>query len=175
MKLSSLFLILMIPMVSLIGAENGSDKFHFNLLSNAPLTFDQSGKNVIPRQIISQKYLFLYFSASWCGPCHKFNSKLIEWYNSHGGGKDFEIILVGHDDDTASIKEYMKDQKFPFIAFEKKGKRFEEIDKKYCGPGIPCLVLLNEKDEVIADSFKNGQYLGAQAPLQYYEKNIKNK
>jgi thiol-disulfide isomerase/thioredoxin len=175
MKIFLLPLFLMMLMASLIGAEKTSDKFHYNLLSDAPMTFDQSGNNVFPKHIVSQKYLFLYFSASWCGPCHKFNPKLIEWYNSNGGGKDFEIILVGRDEDTASIKRYVKDQKFPFIAFEKKGKRFEEISKKYCGPGIPCLVLLNEKDEVIADSYKNGKYLGPQAPLEYYEKNIKNK
>ena len=170
MKISSLILMLMIPLVSLTSAEKGTDKYHFNLLSDAPVIFDQSGKNVIPKHIIGQKYLFLYFSASWCGPCHKFNPKLIEWYNSNGGGKDFEIILVGRDEDTASIKAYMKEEKFPFLAFEKKGDRFEKILKKYSGSGIPCLVLLNENDEVVAHSYKNGKYFGPQVAMEYYEK-----
>ena len=59
MKISLLILTLMMPMVSLIGADKGSDKYHFGLLSNAPQTFDQNGKNVVPKHIVGQKYLFL--------------------------------------------------------------------------------------------------------------------
>jgi thiol-disulfide isomerase/thioredoxin len=147
-------------------ADVASTKYHFSLLGDSPELFDASGKTVVPKYILKQKYLVLYFSASWCGPCHQFNPEFIAWYKANGGGKDFEVILVGQDDDTAAIKKYMKDEAFPWIAFEKKGKQFEAIEKKYGGKGIPCVVVLDEKDEVVAHSFKGDQYLGPKAPLE---------
>ncbi len=154
--------------IALVAADQPTDKFHYKLLHDAPALFDAAGKPVVPRHILSQKYVILYFSASWCGPCHAFNPDFIAWYKEHGGGKDVEVILVGHDQDTAAIKKYMKDEDFPWLAFEKKGKAFTAIDETYCGPGIPCVVVLDENDEVVAHSFAGEKYLGPRAPLERY-------
>lgn len=151
-------------------AEKKEDKFHFNLFSEAPKVFDATGKNVVPKHIIDQKYVILYFSASWCKPCHEFNPQFIKWYNDNGGGKDVEVFLVGMNSDTASIKKYMKDEAMPWLAFEKKGKQFDKLVATYSGKGIPCVVLLNEKDEVIAHSYEKGEYNGPRVALDAYEK-----
>ena len=151
-------------------ADKNDDKFHFNLLSDAPKVFDSTGKNLLPKHIIKQKYLILYFSASWCKPCHEFNPEFVKWYNENKGGKEIEVILVGMDSDTAAIKKYMKDQSMPWLAFEKKGKQFDKIVATYSGKGIPCVVLLNEKDEIIAHSYEKGEYNGPRVALNAYEK-----
>jgi thiol-disulfide isomerase/thioredoxin len=98
-----------------------SGSYHNKLLGDSPIIFDSKG-NIVDSEIIkNKKYLMLYFSASWCGPCHKFNPDFIKWYEEHDGGNNFEVILVGSDEDTDAIKDYMNDQKMPFMAFEKRG------------------------------------------------------
>ncbi|CAF1469182.1 unnamed protein product, partial [Rotaria sordida] len=47
----------------------------------------------------------LYFSAHWCGPCRRFTTKLIEFYNSHAKDKNFEIIFISSDNDEESFNE----------------------------------------------------------------------
>ena len=39
-----------------------------------------SGEQVA-KDVLEKKYVGLYFSASWCGPCRKFTPKLIEFRN----------------------------------------------------------------------------------------------
>lgn len=159
--------------LSVTAADTASEKYHYNLLHDAPAIFDATGTVVVPKHIIAQKYLILYFSASWCPPCHKFNPELIQWYKEHNGGKDVEIILVGSDSDTAAIKKYMKDQKFPWLAFTMDKKQFPAIKSKYGGKGIPCIAVLNEKDEIVAHSYVEGKYEGPKAPLDKYLELIK--
>jgi hypothetical protein len=48
--------------------------------------------------------------------------------------------------------------------------RFAEIKglpeiKRYEGSGIPCLVIIDAQGNVVADSFVNGRYVGANAPM----------
>ena len=38
------------------------------------------------------KYVGLYFSASWCGPCRSFTPKLIDFKNKHAD--NFEVVLI---------------------------------------------------------------------------------
>ncbi len=160
--------------LGLIAADKKeADKFHFALLGDAPPMFNANGEKVTPKYLLSQKYVILYFSASWCGPCHKFNPSFFEWYKANGGGKNVEVILVGSDTGTDGVKAYMKEQKMPWLAFEQNGKQFDAIKAKYGAKGIPHVVLLNEKDEVLASSYVDGKYVGPMAPLKKYEELIK--
>lgn len=152
-------LLLLVLSVPLVAAEK-AQPFHRPLLENAPPLIDAKGQKVDARYLLKTKYIVLYFSASWCGPCHRYTPKLVEWYGSKRDAAQVEVILVGSDEDTSSMKAYMASMKMPWPAFEMKGKGFEDIKRKYGGPGIPCTVLLNEKDEVLASSYTNGKYQG---------------
>jgi thiol-disulfide isomerase/thioredoxin len=155
-----MILALLFLMSAALSAAEKVQPFHRPLLEFAPQLIDASGAKVDARYLLKTKYIILYFSASWCGPCHKYTPKLVEWYEKERDPKQVEVILVGSDQDTASMKAYMKDMKMPWPAFEMKGKAFEDIKKKYSGRGIPSTVLLNEQDEVLASSYKDGKYQG---------------
>ena len=49
--------------------------------------YDRDG-NSVTLDDLKGKYIGLYFSASWCGPCRRFTPKLIWNYN--------EILKAGH-------------------------------------------------------------------------------
>jgi nucleoredoxin len=158
--------------------------FHQFLLKEAPPLFDQSGNTPPPRYLSylsRQKYVFLYFGGSQCVPCKKFTPELIAWYNANGGGKDFEVILVGQDSNSDDIKAYMKTAGMPWLAFDK-GKKFEKLDprfdrvkEKIDSKYLPTLVLLDENDNVIARSNEGDKYLGTDVVLKKYLELAKKK
>ncbi len=171
-------LLLMVVGFTLHAAEQRKETgYHQSLLGEAPLLFDQTGKQPQPRYLSylsRQKYVFLYFGGSQCEPCKKLTPDLIAWYNANGGGKDFEIILVGQDFFTDDIKAYMKTSGMPWLAFEKGIKfqkpdaHFEAIKAKYGSKYVPTFVLLDEHDEVVARSNNGDQYLGTDVVLKKY-------
>lgn len=171
-------LVLVAAIAALGAAEQAKDVgYHHSLLGDDPLLFDQTGNRPQPRHLSylsRQKYVFLYFGGSQCEPCKKMTPDLIAWYNAHGGGKDFEIILMGQDFFTDDIKAYMKSSGMPWLAFEK-GKKFdkpdphfEQIKAKYGSKYVPTFVLLDENDAVVARSNDGDKYLGPDVVLKKY-------
>jgi nucleoredoxin len=128
--------------------------------------FDKSlvslkGKEVKTHKMTTNPdYYAFYFSASWCGPCHKFTPKLVEMYeNSEGLAGLCEVVLVSSDRDKKSMEKYMKHANMPWPALAFAASRTRDV-RKYAGPGIPCLVLVDKQGKVISDSYVDGRYTG---------------
>jgi nucleoredoxin len=106
------------------------------------------------------KYIAFYYSASWCPPCRKFTPKLVEFYNEHQApDQKFEIIFVSSDRNEDAQEAYMIEDQMNWPAIEFDDVREERI-RKSSGDGIPCLVIVDRKGTVIADSYRNGKYVG---------------
>jgi nucleoredoxin len=106
------------------------------------------------------KYFAFYYSASWCPPCRAFTPKLVDFYNDFKSKHpDFELIFVNHDQNEEDMLSYMTNDRMPWPAV-----RFADIDgtnaNKFCGDGIPDLVLVNANGDVLSDSFNGSQYVG---------------
>jgi hypothetical protein len=56
--------------------------------------------------------------------------------------------------------------------------RFSDISesslgaKKYCGPGIPCLVLTDASGKVLSDSFHGQDYVGPEQVMEDIKKMV---
>ena len=93
-------------------------------------------------------------------PCRAFTPKLVDFYKQFKSQHpNFELIFVNHDESGDAMLEYMKTDAMPWPAV-----RFDDIESvkanKYCGAGIPDLVLVDADGKVLSDSFNGQEYVG---------------
>lgn len=88
----------------------------------------------------TKKYIALYFSAHWCGPCRHFTPKLAEWYSA-GGSRDTEIVFVSSDKDAAAYEDYFK--AMPWLALPFNPDRNAQLRSRFGVQGIPTLIVFD--------------------------------
>lgn len=95
------------------------------------------------------KMVGLYFSACWCPPCRQFTPMLKEHYESWKG-EPFDIIFLSFDRSSEDCELYYKNNHGLWYRMEHNDPYIEELKNKYNVTGIPKLVILNRKEEVIS-------------------------
>jgi nucleoredoxin len=142
---------------------------HPFLAEKAKALITADAKNADAERVLGKPYTLVYFSAHWCPPCRAFTPELVTWYGKHGGGKAFELVFVSSDRQAADMIGYMTETKMPWVALRWGASTTEAMKKKFGGPGIPCLVLLDRDDNVLSHSYRDGKYAGPHAVLQDFE------
>lgn len=110
------------------------------------------GKNgALDASLLADKYVGLYFSAHWCGPCKAFTPVLIDTYKKlNEAGKNFEVVFCSLDNDQKQYEEYYGSMPWLTLGFE--NKAVTKLKNILGVEGIPCLVLCNtELEPVTAD------------------------
>jgi nucleoredoxin len=112
------------------------------------------------------RFFALYFSAGWCGPCREFTPELVDAYGKiRALYPEFEVVLVNRDRSPAAMAEYMRADRMPWPALAWEAIRGAREINRYAGSGIPCLVLVDERGNVLADTYRRGNYAGPSAVL----------
>ncbi|WP_269522839.1 thioredoxin-like domain-containing protein [Coraliomargarita parva] len=161
MKLTTLISTLLFAALStnILGAAQ--TEFEQTITRNLIRVEDGSPKAVAPAELGSKDYYAIYYSAHWCPPCRRFTPKLVQFYDEQSAKHDnFEIIFVSSDKNEDAMLEYMVGTKMNWPALEYSRKKSSKELTKYCGSGIPCLVLVDNEGKVLADSFVAGKYVG---------------
>lgn len=131
-------------------------------LSNRLVTLN--GKRTQPTgdaSVKDAKYIALYYSAGWCGPCRAFTPELVKFYNENKGKiPGFELVFLSQDNSEPEMEKYMAEMSMPWPALRYSAVRTSSSLMKYAGRGIPCLVLINDKGEVLSNSYAGERYLG---------------
>jgi hypothetical protein len=78
---------------------------------------------------------------------------------------DFEVVFISRDTSAAEMDNYMAEMKMPWLALRWDAVKWSTKVNKYCGPGIPCLVVVNANGEVLSDSYNGSNYLGPHKAL----------
>ncbi|CAA7018349.1 unnamed protein product [Microthlaspi erraticum] len=85
------------------------------------------------------KKIGLYFSASWCSPCHMFTRHLLEAYNELSPKACFEVVFVSCDKDEESFGDYFAKMPWlavPFTDQETRDGLYDEIFKVKSIPNV---------------------------------------
>jgi thiol-disulfide isomerase/thioredoxin len=89
------------------------------------------------------KYYLFYYSASWCGPCHMFTPKLIEFYRMMKSRKaNFEVVLFPEDSSLGDELAYMKEMQMPWPGLSYPNRLSPGIPHSTWGY-IPAMVLVD--------------------------------
>ena len=107
------------------------------------------------------KYYLFYYTASWCGPCHKFTPSLVEFYNKHKpGSSEFELVLITSDSSEDDMDEYATEFKMPWPQLKLSSTEKFKKEFKHPGGGIPNLVLTDTEGKLLKTSYEGETYVG---------------
>ncbi|HEX4141203.1 MAG TPA: thioredoxin-like domain-containing protein [Candidatus Methylacidiphilales bacterium] len=133
----------------------------------------------VPTPGAAIKHYAIYYSASWCAPCHTFTPTLVDWYrNFKPNHPDFELIFVSEDQNEAAMFSYMTEMQMPWPAVKyselpRTNGTFRGPDiQQFANNGIPDLVLVDSSGKVLADSFNGSTYVGPQSVITYMNSNL---
>lgn len=121
-------------------ASPWEEMFPDGLLAKAHQKSESAKKDVLKK--LNGKFVGIYHSANWCGFCHVFTPKLIEFYKKNK--KDLEIVFVSGDKSEAQRINYAKSAKMPWLA--------APLGKKNGAPdasGYPCLIILTPDGDLL--------------------------
>ncbi|MGM0567708.1 MAG: thioredoxin-like domain-containing protein [Elusimicrobiota bacterium] len=113
---------------------------------------DRTGSEFSP-DILGDKTIAIYFSASWCPPCRKFTPILIDAYNTLQEQEvPFEAVLVSADRSESDMMKYMKDYQMPWLAINYSDQAtIQALYSKYNVRGIPSLIIIDADGETISE------------------------
>lgn len=105
--------------------------------------------------IENNKLIALYFSAHWCPPCRQFTPMLSEIYDDwKNQGKSIEVVFVSADKNESEFDKYYNDM--PWLAIPKNdSKSIENLNQLFEVHGIPTLIVVDNKGNVIDSAAKN--------------------
>jgi len=114
-------------------------------------------------ELENKKFVALYYSAHWCGPCRKFTPQLVEYYNRVAAAHpEFELIFVSADRSRFGWETYIREMKMPWLAIDYDQLGDLGAVRKLGGSSIPSLLLLDGNSRIIASSYDGEKYLGPQ-------------
>ena len=157
--MKNLVLFVLFPLVFLIfviqATSNDNNEKEFILLPE--IMYDSSGE-AKPKDT-KGKIIGLYFSASWCSSCRRFNPSLVTFRNQNL--EEFEVVLISGDGSDIAQQNYMKKSKMPWPALGNRSedaKNLEESLKKILDVefiSLPSLIILDPTGKVISTNGKD--------------------
>ncbi len=119
---------------------------------------DKDGEEIKNTTLSNKEYVLFYYSARWSDSCKIFTPKLVKFYNENEKDRKFEIIFVSIDHSASEMQKYMKEMSMPWPAVKYDNIKKTKI-RQYVGRNIPCLVMFNQKGEVISNTYKGEKYI----------------
>ena len=127
---------------------------------------DVSGEKV-PSTELGKKYVGLYFSASWCGPCRKFTPTLISFRDKFKN--EFEVVLISGDGSSKAQANYMKKYSMPWVAMKNKSAEAKHATKLTEVKSIPHLVILDNERNILTIDGKDDLVKMGEKALEHWK------
>lgn len=155
------------PAVAPARAAAGSSVMQRRLSGKVVRLVGSTLQAVDDRALAGVKYYALYYSASWCGPCRQFTPDLVANYRKlKAAHPEFEVVFISADNSGGEMRDYMRNDKMPWLALKYDLIESNPELRRYSGAGIPCLVLVDAAGRVLSDSYAGGDYVGPHKVLK---------
>ena len=105
---------------------------------------------------IKGKYVGIYFSAHWCGPCRNFTPKLAETYKKiKAARKDFEVVFCSADRDEGQFAEYFGTMPWLALPFadRERADTLNEVRSLLCASLVCCDIYVVGLERMLTSSF----------------------
>lgn len=109
-----------------------------------------SGKMFKTEDVLKNKLVLVYFSASWCPPCRAFTPKLVEFYKKAAKQHEIAVVLVGWDKTADAMKAYMKKYGMPWYAVPFGAPENAALKKELRVNGIPSLAVYDKTGRLLS-------------------------
>lgn len=110
---------------------------------------DAKGKK-LQSSTLEGKFIGLYFSASWCGPCRVFTPHLIAFRDQHL--EEFEVVLVSFDKSNTDKRRYIHDAGMNWPSVPGASRKISKtLSETYQVKGFPTLVILAPDGTLVTD------------------------
>lgn len=121
-----------------------------NALDLIPAQLINANGESVSKESLKGKFVGIYFSAHWCGPCRRFTPLLVEFRNAHAA--EFEVVFISSDKSAEAMKGYMTESKmqWPAVAFD--DPVLKVIKKHFAVRGIPTLIILGPDGQVVSNN-----------------------
>lgn len=143
MKIKTLFLVLLVGMISCVNAQNGGLKkgdvspgFNYQ---------DINGKYV-NLENLKGKYVYIDIWATWCPPCNAEIPYLKE-LEKKMHGKNIEFVSISVDDRVSDWKNKVNHEKLKGIQLNY--KKDDAFLRAYNVRGIPRFILLDKEGKIV--------------------------
>jgi thiol-disulfide isomerase/thioredoxin len=109
---------------------------------------DLAGKSVSLSSLKENKYIVLYFWASWCGPCIKGFPTMKTFYNTHKSQVEFVGIAVNDNDDA--WRNAVEKHELNWVQLRDESKVTEGVPVRYGVSTIPTKIILDKDLKIVA-------------------------
>jgi nucleoredoxin len=126
-----------------------SPKPFYELIGNEFIAHGSGSEtSIVTKDHFAGKYIGVYFSAHWCGPCRNFTPQLVPRYNlAKSKELPFEIIFISWDNDESSFHQYFSEMPWIALPFNQQQIK-EKLNRLFDVQGIPTLVIVNPEGKV---------------------------
>lgn len=125
----------------------------FNLQELLGDSLINSDGSPVDPAILKDKFVGIYFSAHWCGPCRTFTPKLVEFRNQIPN--QFEVVFASADRDATSMLSYMKEAGMPWPALPFGSPQKALLDSTFNIRSIPTLIVLDPAGRLASRNARN--------------------
>ncbi len=72
---------------------------------------------------------------------------------------NFEVVFLSQDMSSVEMQNYMAEMSMPWPAVRWDAVKWSKA-AKLCGAGIPCLVVIDQNDRIVSNSYEGQKFVG---------------